>query len=69
MVSQDFTLRALRYFLSVVETGTIVDAAKRMGASPSAVSQQISGLETIIEANVLDRRARPLTLPPADRHI
>ena len=39
-------------------------AAARIGASRSAVSQQITNLENTLGAGLVDRTARPLTLTP-----
>jgi len=61
----DFTLRGLRVFVAVEETGSIGGAAERLGASSSGVSQQISSLEEAIGTKLFDRRGRPVTLTPA----
>lgn len=59
------TLRAIEVFVSVVEEGSLATGARRLGASPSAVSQQISNLEAALGAKLIDRAARPLILTPA----
>jgi len=59
------SLRALEMFVAVEETGSITEAAARVGASRSAVSQQITNLEKIVGASVFDRAARPISLTPA----
>jgi len=61
------TLWGIEIFAAVAETGAISAAAQRVGASPSAVSQQLSGLETALGVRLLDRRARPVALTPAGR--
>jgi len=58
------TLWGIEIFLAAIEEGSISQAAKRLGASPSAVSQQITNLETAVGARLIDRAARPLTLTP-----
>ena len=40
-------------------------AARRLNASPSAVSQQLSNLEAALGTPLLDRSTRPVTLTPA----
>jgi DNA-binding transcriptional LysR family regulator len=64
-VSSELSLRALRVFMALEETGSVVLAAQRLGASASGVSQQITALEQAIGALLFDRRARPATLTPA----
>ena len=59
------TLWGIEVFAAVAEDRSISAAAKRLGASPSAVSQQISNLETALGAALLDRSARPLALTRA----
>ena len=59
------TLWGIEVFLATVEQGTISAAARQLGASPSAVSQQITGLEAALGAPLLDRGGRPLRLTPA----
>jgi DNA-binding transcriptional LysR family regulator len=59
------TLWGIEVFLAAAEEGSISAAARRLGASVSAVSQQLSGLEAALGAVLLDRGARPMRLTPA----
>lgn len=59
------TLWALDVFVATAEEGAISAAARRLGSSPSAISQQISSLEAALNCRLLDRSARPITLTPA----
>lgn len=59
------TLWGIEVFLAVAEEGAISAAAKRLGVSPSAISQQLTGLEAALAAVLLDRSARPMRLTPA----
>jgi DNA-binding transcriptional LysR family regulator len=59
------TLWGIEVFLAVAEEGGLSLAARRLGVSVSAVSQQVSGLEAALGATLLDRTARPLALTPA----
>lgn len=59
------TLWGIEAFLATVEEGSISAAARRLRASVSAVSQQISGLESALGAALLDRATRPLRVTPA----
>lgn len=59
------TLWGIEVFLAVAEEHSISAGAKRLGASPSAVSQQISNLETALGAVLLDRASRPVSVTPA----
>ena len=61
----ELSLRGLRVFVAVEETGSVGGAAKRIGGSPSGVSQQVTALEEAVGAKLFDRRARPVTLTPA----
>lgn len=59
------TLWAIESFLAAAEEGTVQGAARRLSASSSAVSQQISALESALGAELLDRAQRPLRMTPA----
>lgn len=64
-ISAEMTIRGLRVFVAVEETGSIYDASKRIGYSPSGVSQHISKLELAIGTKLFDRKTRPITLTPS----
>ncbi|SMH35107.1 LysR family transcriptional regulator [Maritimibacter sp. HL-12] len=59
------TLWGIEVFLAIAEERSISVAARRLGASASAVSQQLSNLEAGLGAGLVDRSARPLSLTPA----
>jgi DNA-binding transcriptional LysR family regulator len=61
----ELTLRGLRVFVALEETGSIAGAAQRLGGSSSGVSQHITALEAAIGAKLFDRRSKPVTLTPA----
>lgn len=61
------TLWGVEVFAAIAEEGSISGAAKRVAASPSAVSQQLTNLETSLGTTLVDRAARPLTLTAAGR--
>ncbi len=63
----ELTLRGLRTFIVVEETGSISDGARRIGSSSSGVSQQITALEQSVGARLFDRQSRPLKLTPAGK--
>ena len=67
MADQDgrITLWGIEVFLAAAEEGAISAAARRLAASPSAVSQQLSGLEAALGTVLLDRSARPMRITPA----
>lgn len=56
------TLWMVEVFAAVAEARSVSLAARRLGASPSAVSQQISNLEAALGIALTDRAARPLCL-------
>lgn len=51
---------AVRYFLEVVRTGSVKDAALKLNVAPSAVSRQVARLEAELDTLLFDRRARGL---------
>jgi len=59
------TLWGIEVFAATAEERSITAAARRLGASPSAVSQQLTNLEAALGATLLHRNARPVTLTPA----
>ena len=59
------TLWGIEVFLAIAEEGAISAAARRLGVSPSAVSQQLSGLESALGSTLLDRGTRPMLVTPA----
>ena len=59
------TLWGIEVFLAVADEGTISGAAKRLGVTPSAISQQVSVIESAMNTLLLDRSARPMHLTQA----
>lgn len=59
------TLWGVEVFVAAADERSISAAARRLGASPSSVSQQLSNLETSLGTELLDRSARPMSLTPA----
>ncbi|MFV0334194.1 MAG: LysR family transcriptional regulator [Tropicimonas sp.] len=59
------TLWGVEVFLAVAEEGSVSAAARRLGASPSAVSQQLSNLEIALGRALIDRSRRPARLTMA----
>ena len=51
-------MRHVRAFATVVDEGTFSAAARELGYTQSAVSQQIGALERIVGAPVLHRPSR-----------
>lgn len=65
----ELTLRGLRVFVALEETGSVIGAAARINGSPSGVSQHITALEAAIGARLFDRKAKPVTLTPAGQAL
>ena len=63
--SGKITLWGIEVFLATADEGAISAAARRLGASASAVSQQLTNLEGALGATLLDRSSRPVLLTPA----
>lgn len=59
------TLWGIEVFVAAAEEGSLSAAARRLGVSPSAVSQQLTALETALGAALLDRASRPVQVTPA----
>lgn len=59
------TLWGIEVFVATAEERSISAAARRLEASPSAVSQQLTNLETAMGVALLERNARPVRLTPA----
>jgi DNA-binding transcriptional LysR family regulator len=59
------TLWAIEAFIAATVEGTVQGAARRLGASSSGISQQISALEAALGAVLFDRTQRPMRLTPA----
>jgi DNA-binding transcriptional LysR family regulator len=66
---QDISLRALQVFVAVEETGSLVEAAARLGGSRSSVSQHIANLEAVVGASLFDRSTRPMSLTPVGQVV
>ena len=58
-------LAGIEAFVQVAETGSFSEAARRLRASKSAVSRQVSMLETELGARLFHRTTRSLTLTEA----
>ncbi|MFQ6549876.1 LysR family transcriptional regulator [Aestuariibius sp. 2305UL40-4] len=54
------TLWGVEVFVATAEERSISAAARRLGASPATVSQQITNLEGVVGTVLLDRTARPV---------
>ena len=65
----DFTLQQLRLLREVATRGTIAAAATAVGYTPSAVSQQLAGLERAVGMAVLERVGRNVRLTDAGREL
>ncbi len=55
-------IRQLRTLLAIVNAGSFASAAKAIGLTQSAVSQQVRALETELQIELFDRVARPMSL-------
>lgn len=59
------SLKQLRYFQAVVDTGSYSQAAERLFVAQSAISRQIKELEEAAQVTLLKRTTRNVTLTPA----
>jgi DNA-binding transcriptional LysR family regulator len=58
-------LRSLQVFVTVCDRGTMTDAAKALGITQSAVSQNMKEIERLVGVALIDRSLRPLRPTPA----
>ena len=65
----DMTLRQLRMLREVAARGTIAAAAEALSYTPSAVSQQLAGIEDATGVAVLERVGRNVRLTDAGREL
>jgi LysR family hca operon transcriptional activator len=63
----EMELRHLRYFVAVVDAGSLTVAARKLHTSQPSLSRQVRDLEEEIGAGLLTRRARGIELTPAGR--
>jgi LysR family hca operon transcriptional activator len=63
----EMELRHLRYFVAVVEAGSLTVAARKLHTSQPSLSRQIRDLEDEVGAQLLTRGARGIELTPAGR--
>ncbi|MEM9247861.1 MAG: LysR family transcriptional regulator [Pseudomonadota bacterium] len=59
------SLWGIEVFLACADEGSVSAAARRLGASVSAVSQQLTNLEQALGVELIDRGHRPARLTPA----
>lgn len=59
------TLWGVEVFVAIADERSISMAARRLGVSPSSVSQQLTNLEAALGTSLLDRSARPVSLTAA----
>jgi DNA-binding transcriptional LysR family regulator len=59
----------LRTLATVLRCGSFADAARQLGYTPSAVSQQISTLERQLKVSLFERDARSIRATPAAEFI
>ena len=60
-----FTFRQLEAFLAVADTGSFTKAADHLSLTPSAVSQLVGELESVLAYKLFDRSTRRVALSPA----
>lgn len=69
MVPSPTSLERLRIFLAVSTVGTVAGAARSLGYTPSAVSQQLAVLEREAGVALVERSNRGVVLTPAGEVI
>lgn len=59
----------LRYFLALAQTGSLGAAARELGVNHATVGRRVAALELALNAQLLERLPRRITLTTAGRHI
>lgn len=62
-------LNQISFFVRVVQTGSFAEAARRLGLPPTTLSRQVAQLEDSLQARLLQRTTRKLTLTDAGRTL
>jgi DNA-binding transcriptional LysR family regulator len=62
-------LRALRVFVTVVETGSLTEAARRLNIAPSTVSKHISALEAKVHGQLIVRSTKQIHVTELGRRF
>lgn len=65
MLSHRLQDTSLRYFLEVVRTGSLTDAAHRLNVTVSAVSRQVAAMEALLGVPLFERRPRGMVASAA----
>ncbi|WP_371224357.1 hydrogen peroxide-inducible genes activator [Roseovarius sp. 2305UL8-3] len=68
-MSDDLTLKQLRYFVALAETRHYRRAAEQVGVSQPSLSQQIVGLEAALGLELVERGRRGAVLTPGGRDV
>ncbi|ABF90007.1 transcriptional activator, LysR family [Myxococcus xanthus DK 1622] len=70
-MSQESTLEArdLRLIQAIVEEGSVTRAARRLYLSQSAISHQLSGLETRLGVTLFERVRKRMVITPAGQRL
>jgi DNA-binding transcriptional LysR family regulator len=63
------SIRALRYFLAIVDAGSVTGAASRLGMAQPALSQSITRMENELGVKLFARTRRGAALTPAGEAI
>ncbi len=62
-------LKQIKYFLAVVDCNSFTEAAEQCFISQSAISQQISALESDLGVKLINREIRKFSLTPAGEYL
>ncbi|MDM0078931.1 LysR family transcriptional regulator [Variovorax sp. J2P1-59] len=62
-------INELKTFVLLAETGSVQAVARRLPLTQPAVTRQLQRLENLLDATLLDRRAKPARLTPVGRSV
>lgn len=68
-VLKGVSIRGLEVFEALAQTGSVGEAARRLGMSAPAVSQQLKNLNQAVGIALIDQSRRPMTLTPGGRQF
>lgn len=63
------TLRQLRYFVSIVEAGSLAAASARLNVAHTALSLQVRGMEDFLGVTLLERHSRGVRATPEGEEL
>jgi LysR family nitrogen assimilation transcriptional regulator len=68
-IQMTLSLKQLRYFVAIADSGAFARAAETLNVAQSALSHHVSEIETELGVKLLDRKPRGIALTPPGRRL